>query len=90
MTKTSDKRSSSTKEDKSHVSRRPPLLKKSEFLPILHYASKNQIVYFDLAGEPAEKDLPAGGAAPHWDAAKGWVGAEMQVLNRIFMHVQNP
>lgn len=35
-----------------------------------------------LAGEPAEKDLPAGGAAPQWDAAEGWVGAEMQVLKQ--------
>lgn len=33
------------------------------------------------AGEPAEKDLPAGGAASQWDAAEGWAGAEMQVRN---------
>lgn len=88
MTKASDKRSSSTKEDKSHVSRRLWFLKKSEFLPILQYASKILTFYFDLAGEPAEKDLPAGGAAPHRDAAKGRVGAEMQVFSRIFINVK--
>ena len=38
------------------------------------------------AGEPAEEDLPAGGAAAQWDAAEGWVGAEMQVWNRTFIH----
>lgn len=40
------------------------------------------LVFSCSAGEPAEKDLPAGGAAPQWDAAEGWAGTEMQVWNR--------
>ncbi len=46
------------------------------------------IVCFRLAGEPAEKDLPVGGATPQWDAAEGWAGAEMQVWNRTLIHMK--
>lgn len=46
------------------------------------------VVGFHLAGEPAEKDLPAGGAAPQRDAAEGWVGAEVQVWNGATCHTK--
>lgn len=47
------------------------------------------MVCFCLAGEPPEKDLPAGGAAPQWDAAEGWIGTEVQVhLYKGYLFIQ--
>lgn len=53
----------------------------SEILPSVGVCFFFLIFIFCSVGEPAEKDLPAGGAASQWNAAEGWVGAEMQVWN---------
>ena len=59
-------------------------------LPMFHLISCIQMTCCCLAGKPAETNLPSGGAAPQWDAAEGWVGAEVQVWNASFIqHTKN-
>lgn len=97
-TKASDKCGNSTKEDKSHVSEAAA----SRFLfsffythrlypvGVFFWTADGFLSFSFVAGEPAEKDLPAGGAAPQWDAVEGWVGAEMQVQTGIQIKIYHP
>lgn len=73
------------KEDKSHVSKGAVLHAgtNARGLAYLFLFPDCWWSFFLVAGEPSEKDLPAGGAAPQWDAVEGWVGAEMQVHTGI-------
>lgn len=87
-TKSSDKRSSSTKEDKSHVS---TSLHDKVFdtLDVCDFIWSVEMECFCSVGEPAKTNLPARGAAAQWNAVERWVGAEMQVWNNPLSYVHS-
>lgn len=87
-TKSSDKRSSSTKEDKSHVS---TSLQDKVFdtLDVCDFIWSVEMECFCSVGEPAKTNLPARGAAAQWNAVERWVGAEMQVWNKPLSYVHS-
>lgn len=88
--KTSDKRSSSTKEDKSHVSAVWHMSSKCRRCECLPFSSSVKNIFWNflfLAGEPAKTDLPIRGATPQRNATKRWAGTEMQVwIKTLLLH----